>query len=43
MKMLDKIVRKNMVINRKNIDLNRNIISVVLLVGYLVFTAIYFS
>lgn len=41
MEKIDKIQKKNFYINRKNIDLNRNIISVVLLIGYVIFAAIY--
>ncbi len=41
MEKMDKIQKKNFYINRKNIDLNRNIISVVLLIGYVIFAAIY--
>lgn len=41
MEKIDKIQKKNFYINRKNIDLNRNIISIILLIGYVIFAAIY--
>ncbi|WP_432671330.1 hypothetical protein [Flavobacterium sp. SM2513] len=43
MEKIEKKLRKNLVISRKHIDMNRNIISAILLIGYLIFTAIYFS